>query len=54
MSDNPPEDSTDREQIPPDDERDDTHAAEYREEDARAARRMADMRDGGVSGEDGE
>ena len=35
-------------------DRDDTHAAEYREEDDRAARRMADMRDGGISGEDGE
>ena len=35
-------------------DRDDTHDAEYREEATKAARRMADMRDGGISKEDGE
>ncbi|MEI7534218.1 MAG: hypothetical protein WCK57_07585 [Verrucomicrobiae bacterium] len=33
---------------------DDTHAAEYRAEDAAAKRRFADMRDGGVSKEGGQ
>ena len=35
-------------------ERDDTHDAEYREETTDAQRRFSDMRDGGVSKEDGQ
>jgi len=34
------------------DQRDDTHDAEYREEKARAMRRAKDMREGGVSEEE--